>query len=69
MSDDRIPYRRMVQAMKAYADDLGDGAFSLAFELETENGLTVVLDRPTLERLQIQIAHALKPQDGHAEKK
>ncbi len=56
-------YRRIVEVSEAFADDLEEGAFSLAFELKgSEPGITVVLDRPTLERLQVQIAHALNPQ-------
>jgi hypothetical protein len=60
---DKIPYRRLIiEGTKVFADDLGEGRFSLAFEFASQPGMTVILDRPTLVQLQSQIAHALKPQ-------
>jgi len=45
----------------AYADRV-DEKFGLSFETENLGPMTMVLDRPTLEQLQHQIAFALKPQ-------
>jgi len=42
-------------------------AFSLHFESE-QGGCTVAVDRPTLERLQVRIAHALTAQQPREEK-
>lgn len=53
---------RLMEAIDAYADKLDEKVFALSFEFETDNGITMALDRPTLERLQSQIAFALSPQ-------
>jgi hypothetical protein len=55
-------------ATDAFADqDAEIGGFSLSFPSE-QGGCTAVLDRPTLERLQVQIAYLLSQEatDGNA---
>jgi len=58
---DRIGYRRIIEVLDVFADDLGEGTYSVSFEPAGEPGIEIVLDRATLERLRDRIAHALSP--------
>lgn len=59
-------FAKIVIATDAYADRVGE-KFGLSFETENMDPMTMILDRPTLERLQHQIAFALKPQTPPAQ--
>lgn len=62
-----MEFARLAFVTEAFADRSGDH-FGLSFRLEKVEPLSnfqaisLVLDRPTLERLQHQIAFALSPQ-------
>lgn len=59
-------YAKLGFAAKTYVDPLTADQFGVSFELERTPPLTVVLDRATLARLQVQIASALKLQQQPA---
>ena len=54
-------YTQLGEATEAYADALDEGRFGLSFDMTDRPSLTVVIDRATLSRLQVQIASLLSP--------
>jgi hypothetical protein len=53
-------YAKLGIATEAFADRVGE-YFALSFAIPASQDATIVLDRPTLEKLQAQIVSALLP--------
>lgn len=63
-----MQYDQLGLAKEAYADALEANSFALSFDIVGRPGLTVVVDRTTLERFQAQISSALllqQPPEAH----